>query len=130
MLLEKVSLDTKLVFRLQEHLVEHKGLQGCLEGGIPAKMLPEVRRLMADAKDLARQLSEVPECELCEPLGRARAALIEHWRSLWSNGGISERDYRATLKSAILFLEYLYVARPAEDDTGKGEPRTQCEDCT
>jgi len=130
MLPQKATLDAKLAFRLREHLVEHEGLQGCLEGGIPANRLPEVRRLMADAKDLARRISAVPEYELCEPLGRARAALIEHWRTLWSNGGISEPDYRATLKGAVRFLEYLCAARPVEDDSGKGVPRTEYEHCT
>jgi hypothetical protein len=75
--------------------------------------LPETKALMADAKWLASQLLLIPRLERIEPLKRAHHALTAHWQSLWSNGGISDSNYRGSLKGAMLYLELHDKARAA-----------------
>ncbi|MGD0090461.1 MAG: hypothetical protein ABSE73_11125 [Planctomycetota bacterium] len=113
--------DANLAAHLRRHLDAYADLQMYLKMGAPIDKLPETRQLVSDAEELEAQLALLPQYP---PLVMAREALRGHWRDLWTNGGVSETEYRARLKAALLFIEDYRAEGAAEEMAAGGELRT------
>jgi len=89
---------------LFKHLSAYAELQTLLALGTPLDRLSESREVVQDATNLAAKIASIPGYKEIEPLYEAHKALVEHWRSRWSNGGVSTIAYRTRLKGLILFI--------------------------
>ena len=68
-------------------------------------VLPAFREQAREADELASAISHIPDWEESSQLSRAHWALTRYWSSAWTNGGVSDSEYRCTLKGAALFLK-------------------------
>ncbi len=97
---EKQSLESRLV----KHVSAYRDLQSALELGTPLDQAKDSRFLVQDAKSLAAQIASMPGYQEVEPLFEAHRVLVDHWRSSWTDSGVSPTAYRARLKGLVLFI--------------------------
>ena len=86
--------------------------------------LPAFRELAREADELAFTLALIPNFDEISQIARAHAALTDYWSSAWASG-VSDSEYRCTLKGAALFLrqqgdEAPRVTLNIADDRGCG----------
>ena len=106
--LNNARLNESLFERLQRHLDANADVHTMLASGIASYKSSQTQALIADARDIAFQISLIPHYEKYEPLVEAKDVLTGYWRSSWSNGGISECVYRTRLKALMLFIKSNY----------------------
>lgn len=90
--------------RLWKHLNDYSDIQLMLAAGTPLDRLPQARKVCEDARNLAFEISLIPNFQDAVPLATVQRVLVEHWRAHWTTNGISEGEYRISIKVAILFL--------------------------
>jgi hypothetical protein len=61
-------------------------------------------QLASEARSLAFELSHLSDFAFNPVLREASQTLLRHWKCGWTNGGISEGQYRFALKSVALYL--------------------------
>ena len=102
--------------QLWKHLSDFANVQSGLRLHTPGERLRQIRKVTEDARSLAFEISLIPNYRDSFPLVRAQETLVDYWRSSWATRGISECEYRTSLKAAILFL------RQGMTNTGFAEP--------
>ena len=97
--------EQELALRILRHVDECVALQRyARELEICPDVLPAFRQQAHEADELAFVLSLFPRLSECPQLSRAHRALTRYWTSAWTGGGVSDSEYRCTLKGAALYL--------------------------
>ena len=82
------GLHQPLDTRVREHLSAFAHVQSMLDLGAPRDRLPEWRELILDAASLADHIASIADYREIDPLHEAYRVLVEHWKNMWSNGGV------------------------------------------
>ncbi len=97
--------EQELALRILQHVDECVSLQRyARELEICPDVLPAFREQAHTADELAFMLSLIPRMNECPQLARAHRALTRYWTNAWTGGGVSDSEYRCTLKGAALYL--------------------------
>lgn len=101
--------------RLIHHIHAHQLLLEIIaHHGLAADTTGEARFLAAESDELAYALAAIPDDE--PVLERARNALTTYWKCSWTNSGISESEYTASLRSAAAFLRRQHASQFAASE--------------
>lgn len=112
--MEKLQSSRQLSDCMRKHLNDYVDLHRfAKERQLCFDQLSLARDVAHDARSLAFEISLFPHLDESYPLlSRTRNVMLSYWHSIWSNSGVSEEEYRAAVKSAILFLEREYECSP------------------
>ena len=101
-----------LTDRLGAHFEKYADLQMMLSNGAQLECLKESEEIVAEAGELAFEISLIPGYRDIPPFARVHRALTRHWQCRWLTGGISITEYRTSIKAAILFIRRLGCPAP------------------
>lgn len=91
--------------RLRQHLNDFLDLDNSLSGlNVHCDRVPTAHKLAEEARNIALELSLAPDFDENPVLRRAHDTLLTYWHSLWSNGGITQAQYRLAIKSVLVYI--------------------------